>query len=306
MPNEELTPRSDSISTEGSSPPDVPGSSHSESSSGVHSNDSAENHQFNQQNQTSQARRATSVVDLQQPSKEEIQWKSCSLQRNVQPPTGEKFSQNNPTNSCFSSSTSTQSMYGYCGQFVSSPNSSKTVENDHSIPSVILENPNDSTVVIRRKLNRPKTNDIAPIPVIKEEPFGRATNMRMTSFTENNDLKNIQASSATLPHYPTQPTPISSAYPHCSTMPLPQHTSNNMQTNLSSSSLNGGNSCNVFPRQHSTIPTHHNGVRLFNGTQNPCIKRLQCNQNGYVKLNHKEPIYTGVNRASGEIYHYNS
>lgn len=33
-------------------------------------------------------RRATSVADLVQPIvKEEVQWKSCSLQRNVAPPT---------------------------------------------------------------------------------------------------------------------------------------------------------------------------------------------------------------------------
>lgn len=43
MPHEELTPRSDSLSTECStSPPDPPGSNHSETSSGVHSNASSQ------------------------------------------------------------------------------------------------------------------------------------------------------------------------------------------------------------------------------------------------------------------------
>lgn len=50
MPHEELTPRSDSASTECStSPPEVPGSNHSETSSGVHSNDSSEPHHQQQQ-----------------------------------------------------------------------------------------------------------------------------------------------------------------------------------------------------------------------------------------------------------------
>lgn len=296
MPNEDLTPRSDSISTEDSSPPDAPGSNHSESSSGVHSNESSENNHFNSQQQS---RRSTSVADLTHPAKEDVQWKSCSLQRNVQLPSNENYAQNVPTihaNPCFAQSPSSQSVYGYIGQpYARSPKNGE----DHSVPAVILES-TDSTVVIRRKVIRPKTNETTSIPIIKEEPFGRATNIRMTTFTESGDL-NVQASSATLPHYPTQTITASQIYPQCSTMPLPQHTSGNIPSNLT-----GGNSCNVYPRQHSTIPTHHNGVRLFNGTPNPCIKRLQYNQNGSVRLNHKEPIYTGINRNSGEIYHYNS
>lgn len=75
MPHEELTPRSSSVSSgsqsgSGGSPPGV---QNSESSSGVHSNASS--------------RRATSVDDLtahQEPR--QVQWKSCSLQRNILPP----------------------------------------------------------------------------------------------------------------------------------------------------------------------------------------------------------------------------
>lgn len=170
---------------------------------------------------------------------------------------------------------------------------------DHAIPAVILENPSESTVVIRRKAIRPKTNDIIGQggPQLKDEPFGRATNMRMTSFMENSDLKNIQASSATLPLYPTQP--VSNVYPHCSTMPLPQQ----YNTGAAVQNLGCGNSCNVYPRQHTTIPIHHNGVKLFNTTQNPYIKRLQ---EGPPKANGIEAIYTGINRASGESYHYST
>lgn len=176
---------------------------------------------------------------------------------------------------------------------------------EHAVPAVILENPAEGTVVIRRKTSRPKTNEIGPVnPPIKEEPFGRATNMRMTSFMETTDLKNIQASSATLPHYPTQPVPVTSAYPHCSTMPLPQHSSANV--NIQVNNLGAGNSCNVYPRQHTTIPIHHNGVKLFNSTQNPYIKRLQCQTESPIKVNVNEPIYTGINRISGESYHYST
>ncbi|XP_065155259.1 protein tincar-like isoform X2 [Atheta coriaria] len=307
MPHEEFTPRSDSISTESShSPPDPPGSNHSETSSGIHSNESSEHPPTSYPcspppttmstvpgiTTNQHTRRATSVADLQQPMKEEIQWKSCSLQRGMAPPTSASFQQ-------FASSPSTNSVYGYCN-----PNGNANYVNSADLDhNVILENPNDETVVIRRKAVRPKTTDVTSTPIIKEEPFGRATNMRMTSFTD--DLKNIQASSATLPHYPTQPVvTMTNNYPHCSTMPLPVHTSNAIPTNLG-----GGNSCNVYPRQHSTIPTHHNGVRLFNNAnaQNPYIKRLQCQNGPTVRYNPtNEPIYTGVNRTTGELYHYQS
>ena len=73
--------------------------------------------------------------------------------------------------------------------------------------------------------------------------------MRMTSFTDTQ--------SATVPHFPTQQ--IGVPYPHCSTMPLPP-------ANLPPINHPPGN----YPR-HTTIPTHHNGVRLF--TPNPYAKR---------------------------------
>lgn len=122
---------------------------------------------------------------------------------------------------------------------------------------------------------------------------GRATNMRMTSFTD-------KTGSATLPHYPTQP--VQNVYPNCSTMPLPQHTTPN---NIPSTMMNG-NSCNVFPRQHTTIPTHHNGVKLMSNVHNPYVTRLHgSKQNGSDQIKY-EPIYTKINRKSGELYHYTS
>ncbi|XP_031351070.1 protein tincar-like [Photinus pyralis] len=247
---EELTARSDSMSTGSPSPPDQPESNTSESSSGVHSNESSE-HQPNIAPTIvpQHARRASSIANLSQcHTKEEIQWRSGSLQRNVLPPTN-----------------------GFL--LSTSPPPTVTQQPEHGICAVLYETPSESTVVIRRKAPRPKTNEIAPGVAINEEPFGRATNMRMTSFTEHSDLKGMQMTSSTLPHYPTQPIPTPNSFPHCSTMPLPlQH-----KPNVSSSTnLSIGKSCNIYPRLHTTIPTHHNGVRLFSNTPtpNPYLKRL--------------------------------
>ncbi|CAH0554998.1 unnamed protein product [Brassicogethes aeneus] len=244
IPHEEPI-RSDSVSTESSnSPPDLPGSNHSETSSGIHSNESAEH------------KTAEKLAG---------EWKS---------PQQEDL-----------------------------PASHMSPLVDHSMTESLLDAP-ESTVVIRRKSTRINPNEGVSSVILNEDPYGRATNMRMTSFTDvSNDLQNMQSSSATLPHYPTQP--VQNVYPHCSTMPLPH---NNVQN--SNSKLGNGNSCNVmYPRQHSTIPTHHNGVNLIsnpmnntNVSQNPYIKRLHP-KTGFV-IN--EPIYTKINRATGELYHYSS
>ncbi|CAH1115015.1 unnamed protein product [Psylliodes chrysocephalus] len=228
IPHEEIPGRSDSISTESShSPPDPPGSSHSETSSGIHSNDSE--HPLSAPKQTM--------------TKDGTEWK-----------------------------------------------------NDNVIN--ITENPADNqenTVVIRRKSIRPNKVEIIAPAILEEDPYGRCTNMRMTSFTD----KSIQQScSATLPHYPTQP--VQNIYPNCSTMPLPQH-SNSIQASVSN--MVNGNSCNVYPRQHSTIPTHHNGVKLITNNINPYAKRLATKIGEPMKY---EPIYTAINRKSGELYHYTS
>ncbi|XP_032683675.1 protein tincar isoform X2 [Odontomachus brunneus] len=272
MPHDELTPRSDSsnsppLDAVGGGAGSVTGhsntSSNSETSSGVHSNAS----NASNASHSSSQRRATSVDDLTGEPREEPreQWRSCSLQRGTQPPTANStFS---PPNSRPGTSQSFSSP-----QYVNHvPPFSNAVSNDIGVgcPAVILENPNEATVVIRRKLSRTKLTD--PLNP-NEEPFGRSTNMRMTSFTESNDIR-IQASSATLPHYPTQPIVT---YPHCSTMPLPHASHSVAGVNMSGGSTG---SCGSVPRHtfvppqvhatvpaHTTLPSHHNGVRLLHGS----------------------------------------
>ncbi|XP_039315081.1 protein tincar isoform X2 [Solenopsis invicta] len=286
MPNEELTPRSDSsnsppLDTVGSSggAGSVAGhsntSSNSETSSGVHSNAS----NASNASHSSSQRRATSVDDLTGEPREEPreQWRSCSLQRGTQPPTA------NMTFSPPSSRPGTSQSFSSPQYVNHAPPYSNVASNEigAGCPAVILENPNEATVVIRRKLSRTKLTD--PLNP-NEEPFGRSTNMRMTSFTESNDIR-IQASSATLPHYPTQPIVT---YPHCSTMPLPHATHNVVTANMSGGSTG---SCGSVPRHtfvppqvhttmpaHTTLPSHHNGVRLLHanavGPGNPFVKRF--------------------------------
>ncbi|XP_058794885.1 protein tincar isoform X2 [Phymastichus coffea] len=238
MPHEELTPRSDSSH----SPPLDPNSAHlnggasnnstssnsETSSSGVHSTASSQ-------------RRATSVEDLTNEPREEPQWRSCSLQRGTAPPTSSsgKYPPSNPgrviTNPTANyANSASYAVYNGC--------TTETVV--AGCQAVILENPNEATVVIRRKNSRTKLQEP---PLLSEEPFGRSTNMRMTSFTENSDLRSMQSSSATLPHYPTQPVVT---YPHCSTMPLP-HASHNIQAGSSMSGSSG--SCGSVPR-HPVVP----------------------------------------------------
>ncbi|KYM98390.1 hypothetical protein ALC62_10914, partial [Cyphomyrmex costatus] len=285
MPHDELTPRSDSsnsppLDTVGSSggAGSVTGhsntSSNSETSSGVHSNAS----NASNASHSSSQRRATSVDDLTGEPREEPreQWRSCSLQRGTQPPSA------NMTFSPPSSRPSTSQSFS-SPQYVNHvpPYSNAVSEIGSGCPAVILENPNEATVVIRRKLSRAKLTD--PLNP-NEEPFGRSTNMRMTSFTESNDIR-IQASSATLPHYPTQPVVT---YPHCSTMPLPHASHSVAATNMSGGSTG---SCGSVPRHtfvppqvhstmpaHTTLPSHHNGVRLLHATavgpSNPFVKRF--------------------------------
>lgn len=194
---------------------------------------------------------------------------------------------NSTTNASYTENT--QPAYG----FTSGNGSTFSVKEPGGIP-VILEN-TESTVVIRRKNAKSIVCENSQTPVIKEEPFGRSTNMRMTSFTENNDLKNIQASSATLPHYPTQPVNVQNPQTQYSTMPLPLQPKTNGTQPVN---LGAGTSCNVYPRQHTTIPTHHNGVRLFPANQNPYVKRYQ--QNG-IRVN-GEGVY-GTTKPQNESFY---
>ncbi|KAK5645219.1 hypothetical protein RI129_006519 [Pyrocoelia pectoralis] len=256
---DELTARSDSMSTGSPSPPDQPESNTSESSSGVHSNESSEN----QPNITptilrQHARRASSIANLSQcNTKEEVQWRSGSLQRNVQPPT-----------SSFVLSTS--------------PPSTHTQQLEHGTCAILYETPSESTVVIRRKAARPKTNEIAPGVTINEEPFGRATNMRMTSFTEHSDLKGMQMTSSTLPHYPTQPIPTPNSFPHCSTMPLPQQHKPNASSSTNLISINAIS----------------DGMQI--GWPSPIIPRL-LSPSSPINVEEKDVIWLEISYMLGEL-----
>ncbi|XP_076231257.1 transmembrane protein tincar [Calliopsis andreniformis] len=299
MPHEELTPRSDSSN---SPPLDTVGgssgagsvtghsntSSHSEtSSSGVHSNASNASNASN----SSCQRRATSVDDLagEQRGGEEPreQWRSCSLQRGMQPPTATSGPFSPPTSRPGTSQSFSSPQYVNHVPLFANVNANQSINSTTNVtestgpgcPAVILENPNEATVVIRSKLSRTKITD--PLNH-NEEPFGRSTNMRMTSFTESNDIR-VHALSATLPHYPTQPVVT---YPHCSTMPLP-HASHSVAGSHMSGSTG---SCGSVPRHtfvthppqvHATVPAHttlptHNGVRLLQSgpPNNPFVKRF--------------------------------
>ncbi|XP_051161493.1 protein tincar isoform X3 [Leptopilina boulardi] len=288
MPHDELTPRSDSSN----SPPLDVGtnstghnsntSTNSETSSGVHSNAS------NASNASSSQRRATSVDDLTGEPREEPQWRSCSLQRGVQPPTANSVFPPPPPPLNPHHHHHHRHNQNFSPQYVNHNSLYNGTSNSEMVvagcPAVILENTNESTVVIRRRSSRTKLTE--PLLNHNEEPFGRSTNMRMTSFTENTDLRAIQASSATLPHYPTQPMVT---YPHCSTMPLP-HASSHGMSNGTGGGGNGSGSCGSVSRNinnglsstvmhssipsHTTLPSHHNGVRLIPGASNPFVKRF--------------------------------
>ncbi|KAJ8664445.1 hypothetical protein QAD02_006107 [Eretmocerus hayati] len=252
------------------------------SSSGVHSASSSQ-------------RRANSVEDLTNEPREEPHWRSCSLQRGTQPPgslvgSAPKFS--NPgrviTNPGASYAPSTQLYNGFTDVSQVQQQQMQPVQQQ-----VVLEN--EATVVIRRKNSRSKLTELGGIG---EEPFGRSTNMRMTSFTENSDVRPMHPVSATLPHYPTQPVVT---YPHCSTMPLPHASNHNVV--VGPLVTNGSGSCGSVPRHpgnimvpsqqqqqpqpvahgvlpsHTTLPQHHNGVRLMMqpgnpGSPNPYVKRF--------------------------------
>ncbi|CAB0036063.1 unnamed protein product, partial [Trichogramma brassicae] len=303
-----LTPRSDSSH----SPPLDPTTASSNAISAASSNNS-ETSSSGIHSSASSQRRATSVEDLTNEPREEPHWRSCSLQRGTQPPT--------------SSNSSSPAKMSNPGRVIANPNATYAtnataayvnhqpiyngettlVAGVASPPPVILET--EATVVIRRKNSRPKIQEPGGL---NEEPFGRSTNMRMTSFTEATDLRAVQSSSATLPHYPTQPTVT---YPHCSTMPLPHASHGYVATNGMSGSCGSvqprnspqsalqpitqqiGQATVTAPLQvvtngvtAHTLPSHHNGVRLMlHGGPNPFVKRFPP-----VQTNGQQPLGRGA------------
>ena len=280
MPHDELTPRSDSshsppldttggtsVSHCGASSNSTSSNSEETSSSGVHSNAS------NASNGSSQ-RRANSVDDLTNEPREEPSWRSCSLQRGTQPPTAASCRQwhaapsNNPGRVIYNG-----------GEIAAAPT-----------PPAILESATEATVVIRRRNSRPKEQS-------GEEPFGRSTNMRMTSFTEG------QPSSATLPHYPTQP--AAAIYPHCSTMPLPHGSSHSAAAPMSGS-------CGSVPAPrvvleqsgslHTTLPS---GARLLHPQPTPAfVKRFPSVQQPWPVL--PGAHHTFPNALNGVLGHHHA
>ncbi|KAI5740846.1 hypothetical protein M8J76_007861 [Diaphorina citri] len=144
---------------------------------------------------------------------------------------------------------------------------------------VITEGVEDTTVVIMRKpsVTTPSSSssDLGPpVKVIggaaRDSNFGRSTNMKMTSFTDS-DSKAPGCMSATLPHFPTQATNYAAYNQHCLTMPANSSHAPPSPAPADRLPLFPNSSCNSFPRPHSSIPSHHNGVKLFN--QNPYTRR---------------------------------
>lgn len=112
-------------------------------------------------------------------------------------------------------------------------------------------------VIYRSRL--PKTIIKPAQPAIQEEPFGRSTNMRMSSFNNEIHVK----SSATLPI--SRPSPMENRYEynnHCSTMPLPIGC-HQQQQQLQFRSQNFTTPTASKTQLHTTLP---NGVRYSNPT----------------------------------------
>ncbi|XP_055549066.1 protein tincar [Wyeomyia smithii] len=116
-------------------------------------------------------------------------------------------------------------------------------------------------VVIRPRSGPYKSIIKPPPPAIQEEPFGRTTNMKMSSFSKD-------ASSATLP-LTRGFAEIHQSYPQCSTMPLPAGYHNQQHHYHSQSSFTPPNSSSRQQlQQHTTLP---NGVRY---SSNQFLKRM--------------------------------
>ncbi|KFB35884.1 AGAP001696-PA-like protein [Anopheles sinensis] len=134
-------------------------------------------------------------------------------------------------------------------------------------------------VVIRPRSGPYKSIIKAPPPAIQEEPFGRSTNMKMSSF-------NKDGTSATLPltrgstdmHHRSE-------YPQCSTMPLPagyhqqQHHHYHSQTSFTPPQ--SGSSRQQL-QQHTTLP---NGLR-YATSSNQFLKRLPYMKNAESPYGH--------------------
>lgn len=247
MPVEEIPSHSDS-EISGGSPPDRT-CSNSETSSGVHSNSSRDSEHtghhsapaYHQQQLFQHHMPPHKMLDLHMnsvpaslfgDSPQKIhpqQW----IQRNVihSPPP-------------------------YTNARVYKPQQHYAVASKTPVINEVAEEAAAGAVVIRRKSSLGGAGIKSPLsPDSPGDRFSRSTNMRMTSFSDQQPVPGKL--SATLPHYPTSQ-PVGLQYPHCSTMPLPL-------PNPGCALLANGGSCSSFPRPHTSIPSHHNGVNLCNG-----------------------------------------
>lgn len=232
------------------SPPDHPDS---ETSSGVHSNESGDHQIFNcgnqQQNTIFPENTSTSsnssnklpgskVVPpptVPETISQNLKWKSCSLHRCTRPDSAEN------------SAIATNKYY--------SLNPGVSVLQEQLLKKSICphnlnqsKNSSEDTLVICRKLQPFKLGENGCSTPTVDEQFGRSTNMRMSSF-EHKFKSN-----------------------HCTFSNI-SFASKNIYTQCPSTSVNQGNFNNapnngqnnpLYQRQHTTIPSHHNGVELYN------------------------------------------
>ncbi|XP_053680361.1 protein tincar [Anopheles nili] len=136
-------------------------------------------------------------------------------------------------------------------------------------------------VVIRPRSGPYKSIIKAPPPAIQEEPFGRSTNMKMSSF-------NKDGTSATLPLSRGASDMHRSDYPQCSTMPLPagyhqQHQPHHYHSQASFTQAPPGTGGARQPvQQHTTLP---NGLR-YATSSNQFLKRLPYMKNAESPYGH--------------------
>ena len=161
LPHDDITPRSDSLSTASSSasPPDQ----HYQNSHHLQVQQHPLQHQALRETQQ-EHRKSTSLDDINvagggptptstpHSAAAGVQWKSSSLQRGMVPPSASSGASDNP-------------IYG-----------------------TVKETTKEGTVVIRRKTSRP----VQAVHVDDEDPYGRCLNMKLTSFTDEQQQQQQQ------------------------------------------------------------------------------------------------------------------
>ncbi|XP_035896349.1 protein tincar [Anopheles stephensi] len=134
-------------------------------------------------------------------------------------------------------------------------------------------------VVIRPRSGPYKSIIKAPPPAIQEEPFGRSTNMKMSSF-------NKDGTSATLPLTRGASDMHRSDYPQCSTMPLPagyhQQQHHHYHSQASFTPPHSGSRQQIQPQHRTTLP---NDVR-YATSSNQFLKRLPYMKNAESPYGH--------------------